>query len=70
MLSSGAEIVAFFAANAVVARAKTMTRASSKLASFFVCFIVLFSFLLLGVSDNRDAAHQEDTESSFLRLVW
>lgn len=47
VLPSGAEIVVFSAANAVVARAKTMTRASSKLASFFVCFIVLFSFFLV-----------------------
>ena len=39
-LNVGAEIVAFSAANAVVARAKTIIRASRRLASFLACLIV------------------------------
>ena len=40
VLPLGAEIVVFSAANAVVARAKTIIRASRRLASFLACFIV------------------------------
>ena len=38
--------------------------------SLCVSLCYFLPFLFLGVGDNRDAAHQEDTESSFLRLVW